>query len=258
MIDHVNITNVLFLDIETVSNVAKYEELNEDLQYLWKLKTRSVLRKYDEEITEEDAKMAFGDKAGIYAEFGKIVCISVGFVVRDSDRNLKVRLKSYYNHDEKVLLEEFADLVAKHYNDTGRTFLCGHNIREFDIPYVCRRMVINGLKLPNALNLAGKKPWETKHLLDTLELWKFGDYKAYTSLKLLAAVLGFPSPKDDIDGSEVGRVYWEEDDLERIAIYCEKDVLATIQLVLRYQRQPILEDEFVSSVTKFSEKIESE
>lgn len=254
MIDHIDVVNVLFLDIETVSNVAKYEDLNEDLQKLWKLKARSVLRKYDEEITVEDAQLAFAEKAGIYAEFGKIICISVGFVVRDADKNLSVRLKSYYNHDEKALLEEFGNLIEKHYNNTHKDFLCGHNIREFDIPYVCRRMVINGLKLPNALNLAGKKPWETKHLLDTLELWKFGDYKAYTSLKLLAAVLGFPSPKDDIDGSEVGRVYWEDDDLERIAIYCEKDVLATIQLVLKYQRQPILEEDQVKSVTEFSKK----
>lgn len=251
MIDHIDITNVLFLDIETVSNVAQYEELNEDLQYLWKLKSRSVLKKYNEEITTEEAKLTFKDKAGIFAEFGKIVCISVGFVVRDSEGQFNLRLKSYYDHDEKQLLEAFSSLVEGHYNDTNRQFICGHNIREFDIPYICRRMVINGLKLPNALNLAGKKPWETKHLLDTLELWKFGDYKSYTSLKLLAAVLGFPSPKDDIDGSEVGRVYWEEDDLERIAIYCEKDVLATIQLVLRYQRQPILTDDNVKSVTNF-------
>lgn len=162
MIDHIDVVNVLFLDIETVSNVAKYDDLNEDLQKLWKLKSRSVLRKYDEEITEEDAQQAFGEKAGIYAEFGKIICISVGFVVRDADKNLSVRLKSYYSHDEKALLEEFGDLIEKHYNNVNKDLICGHNIREFDIPYICRRMVINGLKLPNALNLAGKKPWETK------------------------------------------------------------------------------------------------
>lgn len=252
MIDHIDVANVLFLDIETVSGQANYADLNDDLKYLWKLKSRSVLRKYDEEITEEEAEAAYNEKAGIYAEFGKIVCISVGFVRRDEDQKLKVRLKSYYSDDEKKLLEEFSDLIEKHYNNTAKHYLCGHNIREFDIPYVCRRMVVNGLKLPIALNLAGKKPWETKHLLDTLELWKFGDYKAYTSLKLLAAILGFPSPKDDIDGSEVGRVYWQEKDLERIAVYCEKDVLATLQLVLRFQRKPILEEDQVSSVTKFS------
>jgi predicted PolB exonuclease-like 3'-5' exonuclease len=110
---------------------------------------------------------------------------------------------------------------------------------------MCRRMVVNQLPLPKMLDIAGKKPWETKHLLDTMELWKFGDRKSYTSLKVLAAVLGFPSPKDDIDGSEVGRVFWQEDDLDRIAHYCEKDVLATAQLFFRYQRKPLLEEDQV-------------
>ena len=250
MIDRIDIANVLFLDIETVSGKPNFEALSDDFKTLWKLKARSILKKYDEEITDEEAALTYTDKAGIFAEFGKIVCISVGAVYRDKDKKLHVRLKSFANDDERVLLEEFSDLVNQYYHDPNKYGICGHNIREFDIPYICRRMVVNQLPFPKSLNLAGKKPWETKHLLDTLELWKFGDYKHYTSLKLLAAVLGFPSPKDDIDGSNVGRVYWEEDDLIRIATYCEKDVLATIQLYLRYNLMPLLEEEQVYHVAE--------
>ena len=135
-------------------------------------------------------------------------------------------------------MKEFCQLLDQHYSNPAAHFLCGHNIKEFDIPYICRRLVINQIAFPTLLQLHGKKPWETKYLVDTLELWKFGDFKNYTSLKLLAGVLGFPSPKDDIDGSDVGRVYREEKDLERIAHYCEKDVVATVQLFLKFRRLP--------------------
>lgn len=244
MIDRIDITNVLFLDIETVSSHGSYEELTDDFKKLWKLKTRSILKKYDEPITDEEAAAAFVDKAGIFAEFGKIVCISVGIVVRDATtKALSVRLKSYADDDEKKLLADFSNLVDKYYSNLNKHYMCGHNLREFDVPFMCRRMLINQMQLPKALDISGKKPWETKHLLDTLVMWRFGDYKNYTSLKLLCACFGVPSPKDDIDGSEVGRVYWQEEDLERIAVYCEKDVLAVVQLLLKYQRQPLLEDE---------------
>lgn len=249
MLENLNIADVLYLDIETVSGEASYADLNEDFQKLWKLKCRSVLRKYDEEITEEEAVETYTDRAGIFAEFGKIVCISVGIMVYDKDtQSYNLRLKSFAGDDEKKLLEDFALLVDKFYNNPNKHYLCGHNLKEFDVPYICRRMVIHQLLLPKMLDIGGKKPWETKYLLDTLEQWKFGDYKSYTSLKLLAAVMGFPSPKDDIDGSEVGRVYWEEKDIERIATYCEKDVLAVVQLVLKMKRMPILESEQITSV----------
>ena len=249
MLGHLDLSKVLFLDVECVSGKANYDELNDDFKYLWKLKSKSVLRKYDEEITEEEAAEAYKDKAGIYAEFGKIVCISVGIVGRNPDtKELFVRLKSFASEDEAELLRDFSQMVNQYYNNINTHYFCGHNIREFDMPYICRRLLINQLPLPNSINIAGKKPWETKHFLDTLELWKFGDYKNYTSLKLLAAVFGFPSPKDDIDGSEVGRVFWEENDLPRIAKYCEKDVLATVQLLLKYMLQPILTDEQVIHV----------
>lgn len=250
MIEQIDIGKVLFLDIETVSGEPVYSDLSEDMQALWRLKCRSLLKQYDEEIDEGVAADLYEEKAGIYAEFGKIICISVGIVRRDkADKRLGIRLKSFADRDERALLTEFSKIVEEYYGNPNVFYLCGHNIKEFDIPYICRRLIINQLPLPFMLDLYGKKPWETKHLLDTMELWKFGDYKSYTSLKLLAAVLGFPSPKDDIDGSEVGRVFWEEDDLDRIALYCEKDVLATAQLFLRYQRNPILEADQIKHIT---------
>jgi len=242
MIETIDIANVLFLDIETVSAHPLHQELNEDFKKLWRIKCKQILRKYEEEVTEEEAASLYPEKAGIYAEFGKIICISVGIVRRDKDKRLKVRLKSFCNDDEILLLKAFAELLDQYYSNPSKCFLCGHNIKEFDIPYICRRLVFHQLSFPNVLQLTGKKPWETKHLLDTLELWKFGDRKNYTSLKLLAALLGFPSPKDDIDGSDVGRVYWQEKDLDRISLYCEKDVLATVQLFLRFKRIPLLEE----------------
>ena len=251
MLEYLDIANVLFLDIETVSGEPEYGDLSESFQKLWKLKSRQILRKYDEEIENDEANALYSDKAGIFAEFGKIVCISVGIVVRDPEtKQLNLRLKSFANDDESQLLQDFSKLVEQYYNDPNKHYFCGHNVREFDIPYICRRMVVNQLPLPRALNIAGKKPWETKHLLDTLELWKFGDYKHYTSLHLLTNVFGIPSPKDDIDGSEVGTVYWKDKDLDRIAEYCEKDVLAVVQLLLKYMRQSILEENQIVSVNK--------
>ena len=244
MIDNIDIANVLFLDIETVSGKANYEELDETFKKLWKHKCKSVTRNYETAIGDEEAAEIYKEKAGIYAEFGKIVCISVGFVARHpKTKQLSVRLKSFADKDEALLLADFAKMVEQYYNNPNKHFFCGHNLREFDIPYICRRMIVHQMKLPHSLNLYGKKPWETQHLLDTMVMWKFGDYKSFTSLKLLAAVLGFPSPKDDIDGSEVGLTFWEEDDLPRIASYCEKDVLAVVQLLLRYKRMPLLEEE---------------
>lgn len=242
MIDKIDITKVLFLDIETVSGQRAYEDLDETFQALWKIKAKSILKQYDTPITDEQAAATYTDKAGIYAEFGKIVCISVGFVGKE-DGNYKSGIYSFANKDEKQLLIEFSKLIEDCYSNTRTHSLCGHNLREFDVPYICRRMMIHQLPLPDALDISGKKPWETENLLDTLVMWKFGDFKNYTSLKLLCACFGVPSPKDDIDGSEVGRVFWEEDNLPRIAEYCEKDVLAVIQLLLRYQRKDLIPDE---------------
>ncbi|MEM9525183.1 MAG: ribonuclease H-like domain-containing protein [Bacteroidota bacterium] len=245
MIDSIDVTKVLFLDIETVSGKPTYNDLDETFKALWTHKAPGVLKRYGEELTEEEIADSYVDRAAIFAEFGKIVCISVGAIYRDKDKRLKIRLKSFADRDEATLLKNFNAMLDQYYGDIYKQFICGHNIKEFDVPYMCRRIVANQLPLPKMLDIAGKKPWETKHLLDTMEMWKFGDRKSYTSLKLLAGVLGFPTPKDDIDGSQVGRVFWEEDDLERIATYCEKDVLATAQLFFRYQRKPLLEEDQV-------------
>lgn len=244
MLENIDISNVLFLDIETVCGQPDYDSLSNTFKELWQYKSKSVLRQYDEPVTEEQASPLYKERAAIYAEFGKIVCISVGIVVRDQKtKQLALRLKSFASDDEAQLLKDFCQLIGQYYNSPHKHFFCGHNIREFDMPYICRRIVVNQLPLPAILDIAGKKPWETKYFLDTMELWKFGDYKNYTSLKLLTALFGIPSPKDDIDGSMVGTVYWDDNDLDRIARYCEKDVLAVVQLLLKYMRQPLLEEE---------------
>ncbi len=245
--DTYDLYNTLFLDIETVPGVYDFEELSDELQELWAVKARSILRKPEEELEFDEIVETYRTRAGIYAEFGKIICISVGFLTRQQgSAEPLLRLKSFANHMEASVLEDFAELLEKHFNNPDKFALCGHNIKEFDIPYICRRILVNQLPFPRMLDIAGRKPWETKHLLDTMELWKFGDIKNYTSLRLLAAVFGFPSPKDDMDGSQVAGVYWEERDLDRIAAYCEKDVLATAQLFLKMKRQPILrEDQIV-------------
>jgi 3'-5' exonuclease len=239
MLESLDITNVLFFDIETVPGTPSFSDLDETWQHLWAHKAKGILKKSDEDMTDEDAANVY-EKAGIYAEFGRIVCISVGlFAKNKTTGELSVRLKSFASKDEAEILRGFTDLLNKHFPFIEKHYLCGHNIKEFDVPFICRRMMIHQMKFPALLNVAGKKPWETKHLLDTMELWKFGDGKAYTSLKLLAATFGFPSPKDDIDGSQVRGVFYDEGDVERIARYCEKDVVAVMQLLLRYKLMPL-------------------
>jgi DNA polymerase elongation subunit (family B) len=233
----IDIQHVLFLDIETVSGVSHFDELSDQMQILWADKTKWQRK---EDISPADY---YSDRAGILSEFGKIVCISVGFIhYQDGEKNF--RLRSFYNHDEALLLGEFSELLQGNYFTNPRQLLCGHNSKEFDIPYICRRMLINGISLPPILQIAGKKPWEIQHL-DTMELWKFGDYKHYTSIKLLCEIFNIPTPKDDIDGSMVSAVYWEENDLKRIAKYCEKDVLATAQIFLRFRNDDLLRDDQV-------------
>ncbi|MBE0650800.1 MAG: 3'-5' exonuclease [Bacteroidales bacterium] len=233
MLNNISLENILFLDIETVPAYQTFEKVPEKFKKLWEKKAKNLGSK-DEDQTAEDLYQ----RAGIYAEFGKIICISCGFM-----NGNEIRLKSFYGDDEKILLEEFSQMLLRHYNRQD-SLLCAHNGKEFDFPYLARRMLVQGIELPSILDLAGKKPWEVRHL-DTLELWKFGDYKHYTSLELLAAIFDIPTPKDDIDGSQVASVYLEENDLERIAIYCQKDVLTTIQLFRKYQGLPLVRDEFV-------------
>lgn len=233
MLEKVQLDKVLFLDIETVPQHYKIDELDPKGKELFDAKTKFLQK---DEKTIEDV---YDDRAGIYAEFGKIVCISVGLVT-ETPTGKQIRLKSYYHDDEETLLKQFKALLDDRYN-TPYHILCGHNAKEFDFPYICRRMLINGIGLPNILDIAGKKPWEISHL-DTMELWKFGDFKAYTSLALLCHVFNIPTPKDDISGADVARVYYEENDLERIKVYCEKDVAALIQLFLRMRGDALVEE----------------
>lgn len=230
MLKRINLEHILFLDIETVPQHPSFGDLDETAQLLYEQKT-NYQRK--DEVTAAE----FYDRAGIWAEFGKIICISVGYFKMKGDvRNFRV---TSFHGEEISILKEFKTLLETHYNRPHH-LLCAHNGKEFDFPYIARRMVIHGIALPFKLNLFGKKPWEVPHL-DTLELWKFGDYKTFTSLKLMAHVLGIPSPKDDIDGSQVRDVFYEEHDIDRIVTYCEKDTITVAQIVLRLRNEPILD-----------------
>lgn len=228
--------HILVLDIETVPQFESFEELPELWKVLW---SHKISKTVPENFS---AAEMYAQKAGIQAEFGKIICISTGFFYRDKAGRLCFRIKSYAGSDEKKLLTDFIAVAEKFYQTGSDRQFAGHNIKEFDIPFICRRLMINQIPLPPFLQLNGKKPWET-NLIDTMQLWKFGDYKNYTSLHLLANCLDVPTPKDGIDGSQVKDVYYKDKDMERIVEYCQKDVIATAQIFLRFQHLPLLPQE---------------
>lgn len=233
MLASLNLQNLLVLDIETVPQYKTFDEVPPNFKKLWEEKTQ--FQRKDEQTAKD-----FYPRAGIWAEFGKIVCISVGIFKDD----FNLRVKSFYGNDEKIILKNFVLLL----NTQAQNLTLGaHNGKEFDFPYLCRRLLINDLKIPKQLDIAFKKPWEIKHV-DTLELWKFGDYKNYTSLNLLAAIFNIPTPKDDIDGSHVGEVYWQQNDLERIKTYCQKDIITTSRLIQRFKGIKMLNDENITYV----------
>ncbi|MCU0440238.1 MAG: 3'-5' exonuclease [Raineya sp.] len=245
------ITRSLFLDIETARNTKTYSELSEGMRKMWELKAQTIEPK-DGSMSPEEK---YYDKAAIYAEFGRVICISCGFIY-EKDGQMKFRAKSFYGDDEKVILQNFKDFLDPLTGSVDRDgrilgekksfhYIVAHNGKEFDIPYMGRRYLIHQLQLPIMLNIRGKKPWEVPHILDTMELWKFGDGKNFTKLELLCNLFDIPTPKDDIDGSQVGQVFWEEQNYERIAVYCEKDVLATAQLMLKYNFFPLIEEKHI-------------
>jgi predicted PolB exonuclease-like 3'-5' exonuclease len=237
MLKLIDTQKILFLDIETVPEKATFDELSETEKKLFAAKTQY-------QRTEDQSPASFYERAGIWAEFGKIVCISVGFFNLMSNQR-EFRIKSFYGQEEELLMA-FKTLLENHFSQAAH-LLCAHNGKEFDFPYIARRMIIKGINLPAKLDLFNKKPWEVPHL-DTLHLWRFGDYKHYTSLSLMAHVLGIPTPKDDIDGSQVARVYYEEKNIDRIISYCEKDVITIAQIVLRLRNETLLEtDEIIHS-----------
>lgn len=235
MLENYKIDHILFLDVETVPQVYDFKAVPERVKYLFNEKVKNQV---NEEVTVEQL---YRQRGGILAEFGKIICISVGYIQKIDDE-YKLRLKSFYGDNEKKILENFSTLLNKSFKNEKEDVLCAHNGKEFDFPYLCRRMLVNGIKIPKILQIMGKKPWEINHI-DTLEFWKFGDYKHYTSLELLTEIFGIPSPKDDIKGSDVARVYWEENNLNRIAKYCQKDVLALVQLFLRFKGESMLKED---------------
>jgi hypothetical protein len=239
MLDNIRVEDILFLDIETVPAASSFGLLDPVMQTLWEKKSKQF------RSPDQTANEAF-ERAGIYSEFGKIICISAGLITEKNP--FRLRLKSFYGNDEKSILSDFSTMLSRFSKTNKDATLCAHNGKEFDFPFIARRMIINGLIIPGILDNSGKKPWEIR-LLDTMDLWKFGDYKNYTSLELLTSVLGISTPKDDIDGSMVAGVYYIEKDQERIVRYCEKDVLAIAQVLLRFMNLPKIQDDNIESVT---------
>ena len=229
------INNILFLDIETVPQYPGYNEMPQEWKTLWGLKAQYLIRNKEDETFE-----TIYPRAGIYAEFGKIICISCG-VIQATGIDKKIIIKSFAGDDEKLVLHGFLEMIKKWAAGEPK-YLCAHNGKEFDFPYLCRRLIIDNLPIPSLLNISGKKPWEINHL-DTMDLWKFGDFKNYTSLNLLAHSLGIPTPKDDIDGSRVWEVYWKEKNLPRIITYCQKDVLTVAQIFLRMSGESLIKED---------------
>lgn len=239
MLENIVLENILFLDIETVPQYVSFEDIPENEKEHW-IRKSEHLRKL-----ETDTAATIYQRAGIYAEFGKIICVSTGYFTKNNGKR-QFRIKSYYGDNEKILLNEFSALMSGHFNQS-KHLLCAHNGKEFDFPYLSRRMLINGIKIPPLLDTAGKKPWEVQHL-DTMELWKFGDYKSFTPLNLLAHVFGITSPKDDIDGSLVWAVYWKDKNLERIVTYCQKDVITVAQILLKMKGEPLVSQDQINIV----------
>lgn len=237
MLKTLDLSQVMVLDIETVPQYASFQEVPPHFQELWEQKTH--YQRNGEQSAED-----FYDRAGIMAEFGKIICISLGIFYLEESTH-KLRIKSFSGHDEHLILSEFAALL---YKQTPNLMFCAHNGKEFDFPYLCRRLLINQIEIPAQLELSGRKPWEVNHI-DTMELWKFGDYKHFTSLNLLAAILDIPTPKDDINGSQVKQVYYEEKNLPRIVTYCQKDVITTAQVLLKFKGMDIIPEENITIVT---------
>jgi DNA polymerase elongation subunit (family B) len=237
--------NILFLDVETVSQRREFDELDSHGKHLWQQKIGFMARRDEHPWTDVDYAQSYKERAAIYAEFGKVIVISAGTIAPLDDDAYFLRIQSFSGHDEAEVLKGFAAFLQRYFHDQNLHILCGHNIREFDIPYLCRRMAVHGIELPSLINISGKKPWEVKYIVDTLELWKFGDLKNFTSLDLLAFTLGIPSPKDQMDGSMVGSTYWEQNELDQIRQYCERDVETVARIYLRLNNLPFLAEEQV-------------
>lgn len=234
---NITLEQLILIDIETVPQHPDFDLLNEEWKQLWQEKTQRSLPDFTSPAE------FYPQRAGVMAEFAKIICISMGYFTKQGNV-LQLRLKSFYGDDEKVLLQNFVTVLNQVETKNNKWSFAGHNIKEFDIPFICRRLLVNSLPIPVYLDFQNMKPWDT-NMVDTFQYWRFGDYKNYTSLKLLAAAMGVPSPKDDIDGSMVADVYWKEKNLERIVTYCQKDVVTTGNIILRFKNIELLKEEQV-------------
>jgi len=240
--------NLIIIDIETAPVSPAFDQLSEEWKILWEEKTQYSL---PEGMSPAEF---YPKRAGIMAEFARIVCISMAYFNKEN-HHLKLRVKSFYGFDEKEILQQFLLTINKIEAHNKNWCFAGHNIKEFDIPFICRRLLINHFPIPRYLDFQNMKPWET-NIVDTFQYWRFGDYKNYTSLKLLAAAMGIPSPKDDIDGSMVGDFFWngtEEErkkNLQRIAVYCQKDVITTGNIFLRFKNIEPLKQEDIEIVER--------
>ncbi len=232
---HISVDNLFLLDIETVSVAEHFHLLDDEWKGLWSDK---IFKSLPPDLTAEEY---YPQRAAILAEFAKVVCISTGYLKKQNGE-WHLRVKSFCSDDEVTLLKEFKQVLEQMHTHKSKWIFTGHNVKEFDVPFLCRRMLVNYMTIPACMDFQNQKPWETP-ILDTLHLWRFGDYKHYTSLKLLAASLGVPSPKSDIDGSQVGDVFWKEKNLPRISEYCERDVATVANIILRFKNLPLLKDE---------------
>jgi DNA polymerase elongation subunit (family B) len=238
------VRNVLFVDLETIASHGAYEQLSPRMRQLWDKRAATIRKRADyESFTTEEL---YYEQAGISAEFGRIVCIAFGAVYFNEQDEPALKVSSLSGDDEREMLLAFKALLGR-YNQE-QLVLCAHNGKEFDFPFLCRRMLLNGIELPRSLQLSGKRPWEILHQ-DTMELWKFGDYKSYTSLDLLAAIFDIPGSKIEMSGDQVTRVYYEENDLEKIGRYCREDVVVLAQLYLKMHLQPVVREENIVRVT---------
>jgi 3'-5' exonuclease len=239
MISQIPLDKTLFIDIETVTECENYEALSDIRMDFWDKKSAT----FAGTISPSESYIT---KGAIFAEFSKIVCISVGYLV-SKNNTLQIRLKSFSDHDEVQLLQDFAEFIYKLEKLKKHTQICGHNIKEFDLPFICRRMLVNGISLPDMIDYSSKKPWET-NALDTLHMWRFGDYKHYTSLALLCEIFGIKTPKSEMDGSKVGEVYYQEKDLNKISMYCQNDVISVIQLVRKMQGREQIDEDNIEAI----------
>jgi uncharacterized protein YprB with RNaseH-like and TPR domain len=224
--------DLFLLDIETVSSVPDFNLLTDEWKNLW---AEKISKSLPPDVTAEEY---YPKRAAILAEFAKVICISTGYFKKEGNE-WQLRIKSFYSENERDVLDGFTKTIQQLQTRNSKWIFCGHNIKEFDFPFLWRRMIVNNFVIPSFIDFQNLKPWETP-ILDTLHLWRFGDYKHYTSLKLLSSTLGIPSPKDDIDGTKVGEVYWVEKDLNRIVSYCEKDVVTVGNVILRFRNMPLL------------------